>query len=161
MPCRLQTVEESVLQRALEISCKFGARCKNPSCNCGHPPMCHNYETETGCTYGNRCFFRQSDAEEAPSNKSKKESAKGSVASLKESPNWLCISGFLSEEVSSTESWKIGIERISGTQCEILGNPGAPRFEDRSHEENLKTRRLCPQSSVGLGEKCSQALKQR
>ena len=40
------------------------------------------------------------------------------------SPNW--ISRFLSEEVYSTESWKLGIERVSGTQREILRKHLAP-----------------------------------
>ena len=43
----------------------------------------------------------------------------GSVALLKDGPTWLGISRFLSKEVYSTESWKIGIERVSGTQRTI------------------------------------------
>ena len=106
--------------KRITISCRFGARCKCTSCNFWHPPMGHHYKTESGCKYVRNCQFRQSDAEEAPSTKSRKESAEGSVALLREkSPNWLCFFFF-------SESWRIEIERFSGTQGKILRKHLAP-----------------------------------
>ena len=46
--------------------------CNNPSCGFWHPPVCPNYRSKTGCTCGNKCFFRHVEAEEKPSEKSKK-----------------------------------------------------------------------------------------
>ena len=51
---------------------------KTPSCKFGHPPVCQNYKSETGCKYGRTCFFRHVEADEKPSKKSKKGGAKGS-----------------------------------------------------------------------------------
>ena len=78
--------------KRIRIPCKFGATSKNPSCNCWHPPVCHHHKTESGCKYGKKCRFRHDDDEEAPSKKSKKESAEGSVASLKEEVQIGCVS---------------------------------------------------------------------
>ena len=41
------------------IPCKdvLGRKCTNPSCNLWHPPVCCNYESESGCTYGEKCKF--------------------------------------------------------------------------------------------------------
>ena len=47
-------------------------RDNNPSWNFGHPPVCPNYKSESGCTYGDKCIFRHVEAEEKPSKKSKK-----------------------------------------------------------------------------------------
>ena len=65
---------------------------KNPSCKFWHPPACQNYQSETGCIYGNKCYFRHVEADETPSKKSKKDGAKGSVALLKESTQLGCVS---------------------------------------------------------------------
>ena len=62
-----------------KISCRY-SNCSNPSCNYWHPPVCQNYKSQTGCKYGNKCYFRQCEAGEKPSKKSKKGGAKGSVA---------------------------------------------------------------------------------
>ena len=35
-----------------------------------HPPVCINYKSEIGCSYGKRCQNRHVDAEEKPSKKS-------------------------------------------------------------------------------------------
>ena len=48
--------------------------------------------SETGCIYVNKCYFRQFEAGEKPSKKSKKGGAKGSVASVKESTQLGCVS---------------------------------------------------------------------
>ena len=31
---------------------------KNPSCGFWHLPVCQNYKSKTGCTFGNKCYFR-------------------------------------------------------------------------------------------------------
>ena len=45
-------------------------------------PYC---KSETGCKFGNECYFRHVEADEKPSKKSKKSGVKGSVALLMES----------------------------------------------------------------------------
>ena len=70
----------------------LGRACTYPSCNFWHPPVCLNYESESGCKYGDKCRFAHVEAEEKPSKKSKKGGAKGSVALLKESIRWGCVS---------------------------------------------------------------------
>ena len=54
--------------------------------------MCQNYKFGTGCTYGNKCFFRHVEADEKPNKRSKEGGAKGSVALLKESIQLGCVS---------------------------------------------------------------------
>ena len=121
LTCRVRTVKGRFLRKKIRILCKFRAKCKIPSRSYWHPPVCHNHTSQSGCKYGEKCQFRRNDAEETPSKKSKKGSAKGSVALLKKkSKLCLCISRFLSEEVYSTESWKNGIERVSRTHRKIL-----------------------------------------
>ena len=56
-----------------------------PSCNFGHPPVCLNYKSESGCKNGDKCRFRHVEADGEPSNKSKKRGVKGSDALLMES----------------------------------------------------------------------------
>ena len=75
--------EESSLDKS-EIPCRY-KHGKNPSCRFGHPPVCQNYKSETGCKFGRTCFLRHVEAKGKPSKKSKRGGAKGSVASLKES----------------------------------------------------------------------------
>ena len=82
--------EESSLEKS-EIPCRFKF-CKNLSCKFWHPPLCQNYNSEEGCTYGDKCRFRHVEAEEKPSKKSKKGGAKGSVAISKESIQVGCVS---------------------------------------------------------------------
>ena len=65
--------------------------CENPSSDYWHPVVRKNYKSETGCIYGKKCRFRHVEAEEKPSNKSKKGGAKASVA-LKEDGQLGCVS---------------------------------------------------------------------
>ena len=136
------------------------------SCNCWHPPVCHHYKTESGCKYGRNCQFRQIDAEEAPSTKSRKESAEGSVASLKEKVHIGCVSQDSCPKKSILRKvGKLGSNASAGHKVKFSGgtwhqskirerkgpfrgiipkcepherNPCAPRFEDRSHEETSR-----------------------
>ena len=48
--------------------------------SCWHPPVCLTYnKSETGCNFGNKCYFRHVEADEKPSKKSKEGSVKGSL----------------------------------------------------------------------------------
>ena len=73
--------------------CRYREECTNLSCSYGHPLVCQNYRSETGCKCGKFCDFRHVDAEEKkPSKKSKKGSVIGSVGSLKETIQLGCVS---------------------------------------------------------------------
>ena len=167
--------------KEIRIPYKFQAKCKNPSCSYWHPPVCDTHTSQSGCKYGEKCQFRHNDAEETPSKKSKKGSAKGSVALLKESPNCGCVSQDSYPKKSILRKVrKMGSNASAGHTVKFSGgtwhqikirerkgpprgiiqkcepherNPCAPRFEGRSHEGHLKASELGPQSSVGLGEK--------
>ena len=84
---------ESVSGRKGRKPCKkiIKWKCTDPSCDYWHPPVCQNYMSETGCIYGDDCYFRHFEAEEKPSKKSKKGGAKGAVALLKESTQLGCV----------------------------------------------------------------------
>ena len=54
--------------------------------------MCRNYKSESRWIYGSNCLFRLADGEEMPSKRSKKESAQGAVAFLKQRKVQGCVS---------------------------------------------------------------------
>ena len=37
-----------------QILCRY-TNCRNPSCKFWHLPVCQNYGSESGCTYGDKC----------------------------------------------------------------------------------------------------------
>ena len=41
--------------KKIRIPCKFRANYKNPSCSYWHPRVCHDYESQSGCKYGEKC----------------------------------------------------------------------------------------------------------
>ena len=51
--------------------------------------MCLKYKSEKGCENGDKCHFRHVEAEGKPNKKSKKDAAKGSVATLKSLHMWV------------------------------------------------------------------------
>ena len=53
---------------------------------------CLNFQSESGCKYGDNCRFRHVEANGQPIKKSKKSGVKGSVALLKESIQLGCVS---------------------------------------------------------------------
>ena len=61
-----------------KIPCRnfLRSKCTCPSCNFWHPPVCLNYKSESGCTYGEKCRFRHVDVDGKPSKKSKKSGVK-------------------------------------------------------------------------------------
>ena len=88
-----------------------------------NPPVCLNHKSEKGCVHGVKCHFRHVEAEEKPSKKSKKSGVKGSVATMKESLQFGCVSqDCYSEKIYSTSTWKIGIK----SRCQFLQGHLAP-----------------------------------
>ena len=57
----------------------------NPLSDNWHPPICQNYKTESGCTFGENCIFRHNEVDSQPNKKPNKSGGKGSVALLSES----------------------------------------------------------------------------
>ena len=110
-------------------------KCTDSSCDLWHLPVCQNYRSESGCTFGEQCQFRHTEAAGQPIEKSKKSGEKGSVAFLKESIQLGCVSqDYPLKKIYSAGSWKIGIESHS----QIL--PMAPHkkfWRERVHREEL------------------------
>ena len=131
---------------------------KNPSCRFWHPSMCLNYKSEKRlCTWQQMpfptCWGRK------PNKKSKKGDAKGSVAILKESIQFGCVSQNFSPRKSILrEPGKLGTKHAvkfsKSTAHQIIirerkgpsrgviqkcapheRSPCAPKFGERSHEE--------------------------
>ena len=48
--------DESSSDKRSKIPCR-NRNCNNPSCSYWHPPVRQNYKSETGCIFGNKCFF--------------------------------------------------------------------------------------------------------
>ena len=72
-PQKVHAAEEKVLldqevRFRAEISLQESSRMRNLS----HPPVCLNYKSESGCTCGDKCRFRNVEADGQPSKKSKK-----------------------------------------------------------------------------------------
>ena len=67
-----------------KIPCLWEGRCKRPSCDYRHPPVCRIYKFGIRCIHGSNCLYRHADSEEKPSKRSKSESTQGAVAILKE-----------------------------------------------------------------------------
>ena len=138
----------------------LGERCTYPSCIFWHPPVCLNYKSESGCTCGEKCRFRHVEADGQPSKKSKKSGVKGPVDLLKESIQMGCVSqdsqpknSILRKEGKLRSNHASNISQ--GTSHER--NPCTPRFEERTQGRNRAPRKMRPQSSMRLGEKCLQA----
>ena len=94
----------------------------------------------TGCIYGRRrCFFRHVEAEEKPSNKSKENGAKGSVALLKESTQLGCVSqdsyprkSILLEKGKLGSKRTVNFSKALGTKWKI--------WKERVHRKELPLR---------------------
>ena len=98
-------------KRGHRLTCRqsLKGKCTAPSCNFWHPPVCQNYQSESGCKVGDQCLFRQTEAGGQPSKKSKKSSGTGSVAILWRSVHhWVVCSKSASEKVYVAESWNVG-----------------------------------------------------
>ena len=66
-PQKHQATDRKALQTKKERNSMPIKNCLNPSCTCWHHPVCQNYKSKTGCTYGRKCFFRHVEADEKPS----------------------------------------------------------------------------------------------
>ena len=150
----------------------LNGKCTDP-CDCWHPPVCQNYKSESGCKFGDICLFRHSEVDGQPKKK---------VASLKESIQLGCVSqdtvppkklfhGKVEkwDQIAPSQSpkgtlhhTKMGEKRVHRKRviqkCEPQErNPCAPKCEDKTLQENLSTRTLHQQRSMGLCEKCLKA----
>ena len=116
------------------IPCRYRGKCTNPSCNYWHPPMCQNYKYESGCNYGNRCYFRHVEADEMPSKKVEKWWCEriSCLVNVVHSIG-LCVSRFPPEKNCSTERRKIGIK----SRRQILQGDVSPNKNsgERAHRE--------------------------
>ena len=72
--------------------CNLLLRIVNSHVSFGIFPVCLNYKSEKGCVYGDKCRFRHVEDYVKPNKKSKKSGAKGSVATVKESTQFGCVS---------------------------------------------------------------------
>ena len=127
--------------------------------------------------YDDKCRFRHVEEYVKPNKKSKKGGAKGSVAILKESTQWGCVSqqsyprkSILrkSGRLGSKHAVKFsgGARRRIGVRDGVRGSglsrgfiqkcaphersPCAPKFEDRSHEETLTQERCARKAGWDL-----------
>ena len=157
---------QTIRQKGRRFFCSKERRnCTNPSCNERHPPMCQNYISETGCKCGEKFHFRHIELEEKPNKKSKKDSAKGSVALLRELTLMNCVSqdphpknSILRREGQLGSSHTVKFSRGTWRQIKIrerkgpsLGiiqkcepyqrSPCAPKFVERSQAETLQQER--------------------
>ena len=64
--------------------------CTNPSCDSWHPPVCQNYNSQSGCKFGEKCSFLHRGADRQPNKRPKKGGGKGAVALLKNSKQMGC-----------------------------------------------------------------------
>ena len=127
-----------------------------------------------GCVHGDKCHFRQVEAEGKPNKKLKKGGAKGSVAILKESTQFGCVSpesyprNFILREPGMLGS-KHAVKFSKGTWHQIKNReskgpsrgivqkcaphergPCAPKFDKRSHEETLHQERCARKAAWDL-----------
>ena len=113
---------------------RYRGKCTNPSCNYWHPPVCQNYLSESGCTYGNRCYFRHVEADGVPSKKVEERWCERISCLIKVVPTiGLCVSRFPSEKICSTERRKFWIK----SRRQILQGYVAPNKNsgERVHRE--------------------------
>ena len=113
---------------------------------CGSLPYSLNHKSESGCKYGEKCDFLQTEA--GGSTKVKKSGGKGSVAWLKETIQLGCVSQDSPQRKSMLRERKIGIKLHSP----IFQNRDASRKnsgEDGSIAGNHSKMRTSGASSVG------------
>ena len=164
-----------------KIPCPWGAKCARSSRDFRHPPVCHNYMSESRFIYGNHCLFRHADGEEKPSKRSKKESTQQTVAILKHRKVQGCVSQNSNPKKSiprktakvrvnasaghtvkfSGRTWyEIRIGEAKGPSRGIIQkgdtherNPCAPKFEERTPEEPSRQEDCARKASWNLENK--------
>ena len=125
------------------VACRHFLRgkCTNPSCGHWHPPVCLNYKSESGCTYGEKCRFRHEEVDGQPSEKSKKSGVKDQL------PFW-----HVAPHQNSGKKGSIA-RSYSMVRANLMSAIRALPDLRKEH----KTRKMRPQSSMELGETCPQA----
>ena len=64
----------SALRRRYQTPCKnyLKGNCTNPSCDYWPPPVCQYYNSESGCTFGDKRVSKHTEFDSQPSKKSNK-----------------------------------------------------------------------------------------
>ena len=94
---------ESAFEETLKtVHSPICGKCTNPSCNCWHPPVRQNCQTESGCKFGEKCVVRHTHVHSQPNRKQNKSGGIGSVALLKNSKPVGCV--FQDTEPSKSKS---------------------------------------------------------
>ena len=142
--------------------------------------MCQNYKSQSGCTFGDKCLFRNLEVDRQPNSKSKKSGGKGSVALLKESIQLGCVSPDYSSKKSilrklgnigsshtvnfSKGTWhheKKGKEKVHRKELfKSASLKKAIRVRQNLRKDtsgNLATASMRPQRSMGFRETCLQS----
>ena len=142
----------------------FEGKCTDPLCDYSHPPVCKNYKSESGCTFGDQCLFGHTEAVGQPRKIEEKWPCCERLF------NWvLCPKMALRERLfcGEMENWdritrsssgrprcfakKFEKERVHGKEfCKSVNLKSAIRvrqkFEERSQEETLlATTKMRPQ----------------
>ena len=133
----------------------------NSFCEKWHSPVCLFYKSENGCRFGEKCSNAHRQVDEQPSQRSKKNGDKSTVAMLKFTRQLSCLFQDMEPPKSASILRKSSdirkpIRCVKFTKAVVrhadirdqnpsLGmicpsephelNPNAPRFEDRSQEE--------------------------
>ena len=116
------TVQRPVLRLKPKIPDLLRTRWKRSSCDSRHHPVCRGYKSWNRCIHGYRCLFRHADGNEKPSARSRRRYSRISCCSERNKKlSRLRISRLRSNELYSTESWRIGIERFGGTHLKFSG----------------------------------------
>ena len=158
---------EAQVGKMARLPCKdyLKGTCTTPFCEKWHPPECLFYKTENGCKFGDKCSYAQRQVDEQPSKKSKKNGDKIAVAILKNTRQLGCVFQDMEPPKSSSILRKSSnilkpIQCVQFTKAVLrhaniraqkpsLGvicpgdphqrnPPIAPKFEDRSQEDDQK-----------------------
>ena len=144
--------------------------CTNSFCEKWHPPVCLFYKTKSGYRFGEKCSYAHRQVDEQPSKRYQKNGDKSAVAILKNTRQLGCVFQDMEPPKSSSILRKSSdirkpIRCVRFTTAVLrhanirdqnpsLGmicpgdphqrNPNAPKFEDRSQEETVWARAMCP-----------------
>ena len=113
MTCRLQTIKERVLQKGLKFLADLERNAKFRRVSVGILPCVIITKLNLDADIAKTANSDMMMVRRRPARSRRKEVLKDQLLYWRKSPDWLCISGFHSEEVYSTESWKIWIERVN------------------------------------------------
>ena len=161
--------------------------CTNSFCEKWHPPECLCYKSESECRFAEKCSYAHRQVEEQPSKRSKRNGDKSAVAMLKSTRQLGCVSQDMEPPKSSSILWKSSnirkpIRCVQFTKAVVrhanirdqnpsLGmicagdphqrNPNAPKFEDRSQEENEWQERCAREAAWRLAKSILKLMEKR